>query len=123
MNKINILGTEYEIIINNDDLIKMNADGLCNYYSKRIDIRECEQLLDEIANSEEQYVRHQEVLRHEVIHAFLNESGLMNYSNDETLVNWIAMQFPKMFDVFEKLQCVKNEPLNATDEGGDAGGA
>ena len=47
------------------------------------------------------------VLRHEIIHAFLYESGLRNYSADETLVDWLAAQFPKMFAAFENAECAR----------------
>lgn len=38
--------------------------------------------------------------RHELTHAFLFESGLDDYANDETLVSWLAHQFPKMMRAF-----------------------
>lgn len=44
------------------------------------------------------------LMRHELAHAFLYESGLEEYSNDETLVNWIAIQSYKIFKCFEKLE-------------------
>ena len=48
------------------------------------------------------------VLRHEIVHAFLDESGLMeNASFDsehfEQMVDWIAIQFPKIVRVYQKL--------------------
>jgi hypothetical protein len=45
------------------------------------------------------------VIRHEVIHAFFFESGLgdSSYGKNEELVDWIAMQFPKIAEVFEEL--------------------
>lgn len=49
-------------------------------------------------------------LRHEIIHAFLNESGLKdNYEHaskmghDETMVDWLAIQFPKILEVYQQL--------------------
>lgn len=48
------------------------------------------------------------VMRHEIIHAFLYESGLAqswehtSYNHDETTVDWFAIQFPKIIEVFEK---------------------
>ena len=51
-------------------------------------------------------------LRHEVIHAFLNESGLTSSSNgvdcwalNEEMVDWIAIQYPKIRKVFQQLGC------------------
>ena len=36
------------------------------------------------------------VVRHEIVHAMLNESGLPLYSQDEPLVEWIAYQLPQL---------------------------
>ena len=49
------------------------------------------------------------ILRHEIIHAFLYESGLgfnwehKPYGHEETMVDWLAIQYPKIKKVFEKL--------------------
>lgn len=49
-------------------------------------------------------------LRHEIIHAFLNESGLKDnfehahrMGHEETMVDWIAQQFPKILKVYQQL--------------------
>lgn len=45
-------------------------------------------------------------------HAFLFESGLSEnfthpeYGHDETYVDWIASQFPKMCEVFKEVGCL-----------------
>ena len=36
-----------------------------------------------------------------------NDHGLSDYSNNEELVDWLAMQFPKMFKVFQELGCTE----------------
>lgn len=49
------------------------------------------------------------VIRHEIIHAFMEESGL-NESNgwvhNEECVDWIAKQFPKMLKAFREVGVV-----------------
>ena len=51
-----------------------------------------------------------EIMRHEIVHAFMYESGLgdswehKDYGHDETLVDWIALQFPKMWLVIADLE-------------------
>lgn len=50
------------------------------------------------------------VLRHEIVHAFLFESGLHeNFGHvtghDETYVDWIAAQYPKLKRVFAEAGC------------------
>ncbi|WP_461218455.1 hypothetical protein [Lapidilactobacillus salsurivasis] len=44
-------------------------------------------------------------LRHELIHAFLYESGLdanSEWARNEEIVDWIAIQFPKLQIVFNQ---------------------
>lgn len=50
------------------------------------------------------------VIRHEIIHAFLYESGLEantnnseNWAQNKEMVDWIAIQFPKIMKVFKLL--------------------
>ena len=48
------------------------------------------------------------VLRHEVIHAFMQESGLheaatFDDSHFEQMVDWVAIQYPKIQKVFNEL--------------------
>ena len=50
-----------------------------------------------------------EVLRHEIIHAFLYESGLdacsgpaANWASNEEMVDWFAIQSPKIFRIFQE---------------------
>ena len=49
------------------------------------------------------------LVRHEVIHAFLFESGLHESwhhnetGHDETIVDWFATQAPKIYKVFAEL--------------------
>ena len=54
-----------------------------------------------------------EILRHEIIHAFLYESGLdgssgysENWAANEEMVDWFAIQAPKIFKVFRELELV-----------------
>ena len=55
-----------------------------------------------------------QMLRHELIHAFLFESGLNTntftveepWSINEELVDWVAIQFPKMYNIFKELGCL-----------------
>lgn len=104
--KIDVLGTEYSLEVipaHSDRLLKPgNIDGYCDSTSKRIMISDCaESDLDNV----EIYIK--EVKRHEIIHAFLNESGLQSSwehpatGQEETVVDWIALQFPKLITAFK----------------------
>ncbi len=105
MKKVNILGTEYSIEIDGA-LEKINADGLCKEYDKKIAIRDVNSMLCDNDSADTKKRRFNETLRHEIIHAFFNESGLDDYSSNEQLVNWIAIQSPKIFQVFKDADCL-----------------
>lgn len=107
---INILGTKWKIEYRSpaDDGLLHDRYGYCDYSIKLIVIR-TEQLEDELLNYS--HVR-KSALRHELIHAFMYESGLNDnvahpeFGIDETMVDWIAIQFPKLIEVFEKVGCL-----------------
>lgn len=102
---VNILGTEYKIEID-DTLDKISCDGLCKIYDKAIIIKNVGSMLDDDDSTETKKKRYDEVLRHEIVHAFFVEAGLDDYSSNEQLVNWLAIQFPKMQKVFEEVGCL-----------------
>lgn len=110
MIKINVLGVEYSVIETNektDEHLK-KCDGYCDKTTKRIVV---------IGKSEDSdlgdfEVYKRKILRHEIIHAFLFESGLHEnwthpeYGHDETYVDWVATQFPKLMQAFKKCNCI-----------------
>lgn len=85
MDKVNILGTEYTIIQDNS-LLNTDMDGCCKRYDREIRIRNVEHMLEDTDQIEAKETRYNEVLRHEIIHAFFDESGLSDYSDNEQLV-------------------------------------
>lgn len=101
-----ILGQEYEVV-QDESLKYTDVDGLCLKYSKQIKIRPMQNMLDDSDDEAEKRKRYNEVLRHEAIHAFFSESGLDCYSNNEELVDWIANQFPKMYETFKEHDCLE----------------
>lgn len=108
---IDVLGTEYTIEqrTKDTDPFLSRIDGYCDKTSKLIVITKKEKDC-ELANFE---VYRKKILRHEIIHAFLFESGLHEnwtheMGHDETYVDWIAVQFPKILKAFQKLGAVTN---------------
>lgn len=102
---VNILGTDYEIITQTEEENpKLNgAYGLCEMYSHKIVLRDIKEEPNFYENLE---AFKRKVVRHEVVHAFFAESGLRNnsdYAENEELVDWIAIQFPKMVKVMSEL--------------------
>ena len=110
MNKtVNILGTEYEVIMDApDEMLPEDADGAMDHSVKRIVVAKFESNRNSIKDLD---VYRKKVLRHEVIHAFLFESGLWNNSGNvtawgqsEEITDWFAIQSPKIMKVFEELE-------------------
>jgi hypothetical protein len=110
--RCNILGTEYAVIIASSDEVPYlkETDGFFDSSVKKIYVDDMQKYQGE-ADSKEDVNRYaRTVLRHEVIHAFLHESGLGHNSNEveswatnEEMVDWIAIQYPKIKKVFEAL--------------------
>jgi hypothetical protein len=46
------------------------------------------------------------VKRHEIIHAFFAESGITEWERDERLVDYMAIQFPKMLEAFKQVEAI-----------------
>lgn len=108
--KIDILGTTYTIefkTVQDDDFLE-KCDGYYDKTSKKIVVgkenNDCE--LDLF----EEYQK--KVLRHEIIHAFMYESGLAenwehkSIGQEETAVDWFAIQLPKITKVCQELGCI-----------------
>ncbi len=103
---INVLGTSYEILMDvspgNDSRMK-NVDAYCDFTTKQIKVAVMEP--DENTfNNLDSWKR--KVMRHELVHAFMYESGLDNNSEwgrDETLIDWIAIQLPKIAEALKEL--------------------
>lgn len=99
---MNILGTEYSFEHDTEELAKLGNDGICQKYSKRIAVREVSNMLEDADDIKAKKLRYDEVCRHEAIHAFLGEAGLEQYNDDEILVSFLAVNFPKMDELFRK---------------------
>lgn len=97
---VEILGAKYKIkekTVEKDNRLE-DCYGFVDWTSKEIIL---EKKLTGTLHDVEKFK--EKVLRHEIIHAFFMESGLLKYSNDEELVDWIAFQFPKLYKVMKTL--------------------
>lgn len=97
--KVNVLGTEYTI---------KRVDAGEDEYMEKMSFggyKEPEAIIKD---------REKETLRHELIHAFLNESGLqhnshipeMAWAKNEEMVDWFAIQIPKIIKAFKEVGCI-----------------
>ena len=117
--KIDILGTKYTIRRVNagqDDFMdKMRYGGYCDVAKKEIVLLNLRSTPDwKDATEEEIEAIDKCTKRHEIIHAFLSESGLQwnsftpdsAWAKNEEMVDWFAIQFPKIIKAFEAADCV-----------------
>ncbi len=112
---VNILGMQYSITIKkyseDEAFERYKANGYCSGVEKAIVLCDMttypdwENETDMACDSQMK-----ETLRHEIVHAFLNESGLAanrNESNawarNEEMVDWIALQGPKLYKAWQEV--------------------
>ena len=115
MQTVNILGTKYDIILETLEQNKAfkDCDGYCDPSVKKLYIRlyteeECKS--DDFGYESAETIR-KRVIRHEILHAFMYESGLwrnsfcadMPWAMSEEMVDWFAIQSPKIFAEFKEL--------------------
>ena len=101
--EVYILGTKYQIkFCDSSHMFEDDNTGECDRYNKIIKINM--DLFDESdkSNTENMIAFYRKTLRHEMIHAFFHEMGLDCYSEDEYLVDALAIIFPKMEQTFNK---------------------
>ena len=114
--KIDILGTEYGIethkVSEDSFMEEKSLAGYCGEENKLIVVADMsEEKYFAGMDEKEQETYRKKTLRHEIIHAFLNESGLSDSSNqfdgawakNEEMVDWFAIQAPKIFSAFKKM--------------------
>lgn len=104
---MNILGAEYQLIIDTDYCEAINADGVTERYDKKIYMRNVQDMLEKDSSLQCKQRRYDETLRHEIVHAFLFESGLDSYSCDETLVQWMVSKMPQVTQAFKEMGCAE----------------
>lgn len=105
---VDVLGTEYKLYLDvpeSEDSILQECTGYCDKTIKRISV------VDKSGESNlgDWMEYRKTVIRHELIHAFLFESGIgadckwdiPGDEHPEHMVEWISMQFPKMLKAFQ----------------------
>lgn len=114
--EIDILGTPYAILYQNEEenpkLIENN--GFCEQYSKRIVIDDGSSVKGDPLTVENYEELEKKVLRHELIHAFLGESGLRSdseWAENEEMVDYFAIQFEKIAIAMIKTNCLSLDKL------------
>lgn len=113
--RIDVLGTKYNVRRVNygqDEFMeKMQFGGYCCEVKKEIVVLNLK-TVPEWENEPDDTIatRERETIRHELIHAFLNESGLSwnsfaaekAWAKNEEMVDWFAIQSPKILKAFKE---------------------
>lgn len=107
---VEVLGLVYDIVYENEEenTRLKDADGYLEPYAKEIYIDRSifEQDKNDPLQMKNLEIYGHKVIRHEIIHAFIIESGLWeccSWAQNEELTDWIARQFPKIENCFKKL--------------------
>lgn len=111
--KVNILGQPYEIIMQPEsahDPKLNNASGYTEPWSRRLIIDDFSPDAQTVENPD---AFKRNVLRHEITHAFLHESGLRacSWGDNEEIVDWIAHQGPKLFKAWQEAGALDPGPI------------
>lgn len=111
--KINILGSKWKItrLTEEEDPILETSDGYCDHSIKTIVLRKMHLDADSLKDLE---AYGKKVLRHEIVHAFLFESGLSDnafipyssWAKNEEMVDWIAIQGPKIYKAWQEAEAL-----------------
>lgn len=109
---INILGSKWTIKEQSEDENEFlkKCDGYCDWTIREIVVeRENYGELEDM----QRYIN--KVLRHEIVHAFLFESGLAecagevdSWAKSEAVVDWIARQGQKIYKAWQDAGCLDN---------------
>lgn len=119
MSKVNILGTDYEIQVKKYDedsaFERRGIDGYCDSFTKKMVICDLSSRKEwEHEESEAITVAQKHTLRHEIVHAFLYESGLaesaLSYESawaiNEEMIDWVARQGTKIYEAWKATECI-----------------
>lgn len=111
--KVNILGSEWSVKFGSKEKYPNLAemDGYTDPSTREIVVDDMKASQGQIGVKADLESYQKQVVRHEIIHAFLLESGLGSSSNsadgwamNEEMVDWFAIQSPKIFKVFSELE-------------------
>lgn len=106
--KLNILGTEYELNIRDpkeDEQLTDRNDGYTDTTTKEFVVEDMSLKQDDPQMKRNLKDYEKQVIRHEIIHGFLFESGLdapAGWPASEEIVDWFAIQLPKIAKVCQE---------------------
>lgn len=111
--KFNILGSEWTVKFGTVEEYPNleDMDGYTDSSTREIIVDDMKLQQDMPGSKKNMEEYKKQVVRHEIIHAFLCESGLDtnsgacdNWAINEEMVDWFAIQSPKIFKAFNELE-------------------
>lgn len=106
-----VLGVPYSIYqgttVDCPDLC--DCDGFCDTTIKQIMVFDPMEVSGRPGAKADLANYQRKVIRHELIHAILFECGLSNnspWAENEEMVDWVAIQFPKLLAMFNAAECL-----------------
>lgn len=99
--QVNVLGTPYNVVkcTAKTDARLEGSFGICDETTKEILVDTLEEEARQPTAKQNMDAMRKKILRHEIIHAFLCESGLAEcseWAQNEEMVDWFAKQAPKL---------------------------
>lgn len=105
--KIDILGTQYTLtFVDAAKDQRMVGDGYCDTSTKELVV---DKMNDESPTKKQDIESYKRgVVRHEIVHAYLHESGLDVNCEwvTEAMVDWIALQMPKLIKTMQEVEAL-----------------
>ena len=116
--EVDVLGTKYSVYVvkkgenkASDAIFGKGSDAYCEFSTKEIILQDIDPAdCDKPANTEAYLM---ECMRHEILHAFLYESGLDAsaapsecWATNEEMVDWFAIQSPKLYKAYKEADCL-----------------
>ena len=117
--QVNILGQNYRVVVkkyaDDEAFAKNSIDGYCDWHTKDLVI--CDMASWPGWEREPKVTVRasmRQTLRHEIVHAFLYESGLADssftesgpWAKNEEMVDWIAAQGPKIYQAWKEAKAL-----------------
>ena len=102
---VNVLGVKYSIAFVSEEKEPRlkDCDGFCDETTKEIVVENYKR--GEPGSKGKLELQEQKHIRHEIVHAFLFESGLAEnseWATNEEMVDWIAKQGPKLVKAWQE---------------------
>lgn len=111
--KVNVLGAKWTIRFGNEIEYPnlKDVDGYTDSSVREIVVDDFSRAQEDPFSKKDVAQHQKQAIRHELVHAFLEESGLggngcaaEHWEYNEEMVDWFAIQSPKIFKVFKELE-------------------